>query len=152
MGLAALLTAGLIALGGCGDSGPSTRQVKGVVTYRGQPVAQAAVMFSPVKGGQGLPAAGQTNEAGEFSLWTGSKTGAAPGEYVVTVSKSELVPTGEKIPKPEGGMEDVMTTKDLLPPIYKLSTTSPLKVTVEAGKKNEYKFELEDSPQQAPGQ
>ncbi|NMC19114.1 MAG: hypothetical protein GYA33_01730 [Thermogutta sp.] len=144
---AALVSAALIGLAGCGDSGPSTTQVKGVVIYRGQPVEQATVMFSPVQEGKGLPAVGQTNAAGEFELLTGNKTGAVPGDYVVAISKTELVPTGEKVPKPEGGVEDVMTSKDLLPPIYKLSSTSPLKVTVEAGKRNEYKFELEDAPQ-----
>lgn len=142
--LCSILVVAAVAIAGCQKSGPKTTQVEGTVTYKGQPVEKALVMFSPVQPGQGMPASGQTDAQGKFTLWTNDRQGVVPGEYVVTISKSELVPTGEKIPKPEGGMEDVMTTKELLPIKYKLSSSSPLKERVEAGKKNEFKFDLQD--------
>jgi len=130
---------------GCGQTGPKTVQVMGVVTYKGQPVEGANVMFSPTTQGQGVAAMALTDAAGKFTLQTAQgKPGAVPGEYLVMITKTEMVPTGEKVPKPEGGMEDVMTTKHLLPEKYRFPSSTPLKVKIEDGKVNEFQFNLED--------
>lgn len=130
---------------GCGQSGPKTGQATGVVTYKGQPVEGANVMFSPTTQGQGVAAMALTDAAGKFTLQTAQgKAGAVPGEYAVMITKTEMVPTGEKVPKPEGGTEDVMTTKHLLPEKYRFPTSTPLKVKIEDGKVNEFQFNLED--------
>jgi len=132
-------------MSGCGQSGPKTAQAMGVVTYKGQPVEGANVMFSPTTQGQGVAAMAVTDAAGKFTLQTAQgKPGAVPGEYVVMITKMEMVPTGEKVPKPEGGMEDVMTTKHLLPEKYRFPSSTPLKVKIEEGKVNEFQFNLED--------
>lgn len=130
---------------GCGEKGPKTVQGTGVVTYKGEPVEGANVMFSPITQGQGVAALGKTDAAGKFTLQTvQGKAGAVPGEYAVVITKTEMVPTGEKVPKPEGGTEDVMINKDLLPQKYKFASSTPLKVKIEEGKVNEFQFNLED--------
>lgn len=139
----AVLTSPVVV--GCGQKGPKTAQATGVVTYKGQPVEGANVMFSPLTQGQGVAAMGLTDASGKFTLQTAQgKPGAVPGEYAVMITKTEMVSTGEKMPKPEGGTEDVMTNKDLLPQKYKFPSSTPLKVRIEEGKVNEFQFNLED--------
>ena len=124
--------------------------VEGVVVLDGKPVEGATVFFSPAAGGgaddPGLPAAGRTAADGGFRLNAGG--GATPGagtkvgEYVVTVIKQEPDPV-----PPPGFTASSPTVKeievrDLLPAVYKLGATSPLRATVKPGR-NTYRFELD---------
>ncbi len=76
------------ALIGCGSKNelPKTAPVSGSATYKGKSVAGLRVTLHP-KSASGLPYApsGETDKGGKFVINTGSNTGAAPGEYVVTI-------------------------------------------------------------------
>lgn len=133
------------ALVGC-SRGPRTVAAEGVVTFKGQAVEGAMVMFSPATAGQGMPAFGTTDAEGKFTLRTqqGIASGLVPGEYVVTIVKTREVPTGEKIPNPEGGFDEMKRVEHLLPQKYSTASTSPLKVKVEAGNVKPFQFDLEE--------
>lgn len=124
--------------------------VEGVVVLDGKPVEGATVFFSPaastIEGTAGLPAAGRTAADGSFRLNAGG--GATPGagtkvgDYIVTVIKQESDP----LPPPDLNAPPVVPkeiqVRDLLPTIYKLAATSPLRATVKPGNNN-YRFELD---------
>ena len=141
---------------GCGPRGPRVEMVEGVVVLDGKPVEAATVFFSPVKaagGAVGLPAAGRTGTDGSFRLNAGGGAtpgaGTAVGDYVVTVIKQESKPVpppdldAPPTPPPESEV------RDLLPAIYKLATTSPLRATVKPGI-NSYRFELDSQGKAKP--
>jgi hypothetical protein len=143
-----VLTWILFTLVGCnGSSVIKTDAVEGVITYKGNPVANANISFSPVSE-DGSPAYGRTDPQGKYKLQTlrgAVDQGTTPGKYVVIINKSENVPTGKKEIDPDGKEVDVMTSKSLLPTVYSSATTTPLKATVVSGK-NVFNFDLMDSP------
>lgn len=142
----------MVAVSGCGPNGPAVEMVEGVVLLDGEPVEGATIFFSPAptdgKAQGGLPAAGRTGPEGGFQLnaVSGAKSGAGTkiGEYVVTVIKQESdaapAPDPNAPPLPPGDIK----VRDLLPTIYKLGSTSPLRATVKQGR-NSYRFELSSS-------
>lgn len=142
----------IVAVSGCGPSGPAVEMVEGVVLLDGEPVEGATIFFSPAptdgKAQGGLPGAGRTGPEGGFQLnaVSGAKSGAGTkiGEYVVTVIKQESdaapAPDPNAPPIPPGDIK----VRDLLPTIYKLGSTSPLRATVKQGR-NSYRFELSSS-------
>lgn len=144
---------GVALLTGCGPGRPTVETVEGVVTLDGQPLEGATVLFSPASGG--LPAAGRTESGGAFRLMTtapGLKptAGVAAGEYVVMVTKVEAPPVVEvptddpnygKAPMPTG-QEKQSKIKYIVPQAYG-TKTSPLKATVEKGKKNTFTFQID---------
>ena len=131
----------LLGIVGCqrGATGPTGYPVSGVVTYNGQPVDGAQVVFSPATPGEKLQAASATTDSsGRYQL------SAQPGEYVVMVMKYESPQAaagggGEYQPPEEGQATPV--AKNILPGKYADSGTSPLRVRVEA-KTNEINLEL----------
>lgn len=76
---------------GCGgNSGPALYETGGVVTYKGQPLANATVQFIPGEADKGIPTAqGTTNDKGEYRLKVRGDAGAAAGTYSVVVQKFE---------------------------------------------------------------
>jgi hypothetical protein len=84
---AKLLLASCVLLAGCSGSGrPALAPVRGTVTYKGQPVAGAAVVF--LCDGAPRLAVGTTDERGEYQLTTYEPNdGAMIGNHVVTVKK-----------------------------------------------------------------
>jgi hypothetical protein len=85
-----VLAVGLLMAGsGCGGSGGKPVKTEGLVTLDGQPVAGATVTFHP-EAEQGHVATGLTGADGVFQLQTYAEAdGALPGDYKVTVSKTE---------------------------------------------------------------
>ncbi|MCI0378410.1 MAG: DUF4198 domain-containing protein [Gemmataceae bacterium] len=70
----------------CSSSGESLNPVQGKVLSEKQPAAGVVLTFHP-KGGDPVKTIrpiGLTKADGSFTLTTGEKEGAAPGEYVVT--------------------------------------------------------------------
>jgi hypothetical protein len=116
-----------------------------VVTYKGQPVAGAEVAFLPVGDDATLSAASATTDAnGRYALRTffsagDEVAGARPGEYRVTITKTEL-PPGELDPYKN---PEIQRPKHLLPEKYADAKTSPERRTVEA-KRNVFDFTLSD--------
>ena len=82
----------LVALLGCGPSGPTMVPVSGVVTLDGVPVEGANVIFTSMEGGK--MADGRTDAQGKFTLTTQdqeSTPGVLEGEHFVTVDGSRVV-------------------------------------------------------------
>jgi hypothetical protein len=131
-----LCLAGMGIAAGCGKSDvPKTVPVEGVVTYQGKPVAGAYILFM----GQGPLAHGETDDQGHYKLMTTVPgDGAPPGNYKVTISKSKPGPGS-----PPGNSDSVEWINEL-PERYADVELSLLTAAVEAGKKNEFKFDLED--------
>jgi len=124
---AMLLVASLSA--GCQRS--DTVPAGGTVTLDGQPAENAEVIFMPKKG---RVASGVTDASGRFSLSTNKDgDGAVLGEHAVVVG--EYYPPG-KPPPMSGGPPPRFPQK------YTDAVQSPLRVTVERGKTNDFKFEL----------
>lgn len=147
--LIALVSLGMVALGGCGKSGdpnrPKTVKAGGVVLYNGQPVEGATVTLMPMDSGP-RGAVGTTNAQGRFSLTSfDPNDGAVPGKYYVGISKVvlESAPAGQSGP---GGEQDpeAKVAKDLLPLKYKVPQQSGLTAEITASGPNDLKFELTD--------
>ena len=104
----------------------------------GQPVEGALVVFSRTDGDpeSRLASQAETDASGQFSLRTyvggdTYKDGVEPGEYVVTVTKLEVV-------------QDMRTQpKHLLPKKYRMPSTSDLKAKVTSDGDNHFGFTLE---------
>jgi hypothetical protein len=140
---------------------PATAPVEGTVTYRGKPVADAAVAFL----GAGAPriAGGTTDAAGRYRLTTFAENdGAVLGVHTVAVKKNPAVGNGShEVASPpmnpadmakaiEKSMNDtalqmMKAERDgsLLPERYGDLRTSPLRKEVVAGN-NVINIELTD--------
>ncbi|MDR1491351.1 MAG: hypothetical protein LBT05_01320 [Planctomycetaceae bacterium] len=121
--------------------------VTGKVTFNGIPCANATVNFTPKKGSGGNPAYAVTAENGTYKLQTllgNPDAGTTPGEYVVTIFRTENEPSGKKFPDPDnpGKTLDEMKPKDVLPVKYKNAKTTPLNATVVTGQVNTFDFDL----------
>jgi hypothetical protein len=150
-GFVACVLFGLVA-SGCsrGEQRPAVTPVSGTVTYNGNPVEGAIVSFSS---SGGKPAAtGVTDASGKYALHTFVEgDGAAPGDYIVTLSKtsvddplkgkttdeiSEMHASGKPVPQ--------AVVKHLLPQKYSTVQDSPEKASVKAGEPNVIDFKLAD--------
>ena len=121
-----------------------TEGVTGVITYNGEPLANATVKFIPTDA-TGSQSYGKTNEKGEYKLQTllgAADAGTTPGEYKVTVDCIETVETGNMIE--ENGEEKPETVAEsLIPAKYNNAETSGLTATVAPGD-NTINFDLSD--------
>ena len=139
----------ILFVAGCGGgSGLKTYRVEGTVTLNGQPVADASLTFYPVSGEHSGYA--KTDASGKYKLSTNAgdaEAGIVPGEYTVTISKSESVPTGKTYATEDENGKPItapeMTLKETLPAQYTKVQSTPLKAVVEAKKLNEINFPLE---------
>ena len=119
-----LLASALAALAGCG--GVYDASVEGLVTLDGSPIPAGSVAFIPSSGGS--PAYAQSDSSGRYEVYTGKEAGLPPGKYDVTVV-ARAAPTEKRSksggPPPPG--------KQITPPWYGSSKSSPLNYTVESG-------------------
>lgn len=129
----------------CGGGAIKTEGVTGVVTLDGEPLPNAEVYFTPVDTASGaLQSVGRTNEAGEYKLQTlGGKAdaGTTPGDYVVTISCVDEVPTGGVKLNDDGEEVPETEEKQRVPDRYLNGETSDLKATVVKGS-NTFNFDL----------
>lgn len=142
---------GVVALWNCGCGGtlaeppdrPKRAAVSGVVTYKGEPVEGALVVFTPESTGVG--AFGRTDAKGKFALTTYvPDDGAVPGAYLVSVRKVEV-----EAPPPQETDDAVVpptVERSLLPDKYADPLLSGLKQTVVEGTQNEFAFDLQEGP------
>src|SRR6478736_411630 len=87
------------SVAGCNRSGLKLAYVEGIVTYNGQPVENAGVLFKPETGPFAM---GRTDAEGKFTLITANHPGALVGEHKVGISKSHTTATqiaGERLPR-----------------------------------------------------
>lgn len=132
------LCAACLVLSGCGSG---LAQVSGRVTLDGQPLrggkdgARVTVQFQPASG-LGANAVALADENGNYELATGSQEGITPGDYLVTCSASEVIPSSTP---------GVPSFRQLAHPKYAKAQTSGLKFTVQSGS-NEF-----DIPLESPG-
>jgi hypothetical protein len=132
-------------LGACkkADTRPRRVPVSGMVVHRGQPVAEATVIFEPV--GSTPAATGKTDAAGRFQLTTfDASDGAVPGDYKVAVRKVQVTPGSRPADAPDDLAAPPPDEKWLLPVKYGHTASSGLTATVKADAKNEFNFELTD--------
>ncbi|WP_337176611.1 hypothetical protein [Paludisphaera sp.] len=134
--LAVAMLASLVALPGCGESGPTMGRVHGKVTYNGQPVPKGTITFVPTAPG-GRNATGAIAEDGTYALQTEAPgDGAIVGDYKVTVAARDDVIL-DYIPK------KAPPPKRLTPEKYENPETSGLTAKVERGS-NTRDFALTD--------
>lgn len=137
-----LMLIGIIAvvLTGCGSGELRLINAQGVVKFNGKPVPKATVTFVSTSG---PPAVGTTDEEGRFQLNTLGRSGAAVGEYTISVSAfedtREITPQEAMTMKTE---ELDQIRKSLVPAIYSHPRTSGLVATVTT-KASENNFDLE---------
>ncbi|HEX6986040.1 MAG TPA: carboxypeptidase-like regulatory domain-containing protein [Planctomycetaceae bacterium] len=146
-----MLTIGLVAAAGCGGGEdeweakrPDTVPASGVVTYKGEPVEGATIVFAPATPGPDAYSASGTSEAGgEFSVYAFEPgEGAVPGKYNVAVTKLETAPQQELAE----GQHDEGTPpppKHLLPEKYADPTKSGITVEIPAEGTEDLKIELQ---------
>ncbi len=140
------MSAMLFLIVGCGKSVLKTDLVRGTITLNGRPLAEASVAFSPATPGAGNPAYARTDANGVYELQTNlgaPGAGTTPGEYIVTVSKAIMVPTGKTSIQPDGTKSEEKEPKNLLPEKYGDKNKSEFRATVVSGKENVFNFDLE---------
>ena len=152
----AVIFACCIGCGG-GDGLPDTVDAGGIVTYNGDPLPEAHVIFR-VKDGRLAQAT--TGPNGRFKLRTFKvQDGAIPGEHTVTVSKTLKAEVGDPGNDPSQGesMEAAATAAEkqaegpeaaaaqsVIPTRYADPETSQLKFTVSESGDNDFEIELVD--------
>ena len=120
-----------------------TEGVTGVITYNGEPLADATVKFIPTDA-TGSQSYGKTNEKGEYKLQTllgAADAGTTPGDYVVTIDCVDEVPTGDMKLNDEGEEVPEMEEIQRVPARYLNASTSGFTATVVKGA-NTFNFDL----------
>lgn len=135
----------VLTLFGCsGNNGLAP--VTGKVTYQGQPVSGATILF--MGEGAARPATAVSGPDGGYSLQTLDASGAAPGAYTVVISKNEAPPEVAEPPSMEEAAKQAKrpppAPKRLVPAKYEDAARSPLKFEVKAGQKNVFDIQLAD--------
>lgn len=128
---------------GCGGKDTNQQEkkdvvpVRGIVTYRGKPLADAGVGFVSLD--NKIRANGKTDGVGSFVMSTyGQEDGVPPGKYKVTVAVSGVkeIEPGVLEPEPEGGFKSPIPTK------YANPSTTDILVEVKDSGKNEFTIDL----------
>lgn len=140
----------LLMFAGCSgsDSGESLgASVSGTVTYNGNPVEGAMVTFRPAsEGAQGAFARTDAEGKYELSSSAAATSGVVPGEYNVTVTKTEVGESNvasEEDPDYNPYATGQTKPKSVLPKKYADAKTSDLQFTVSGGE-NDLPIELTD--------
>lgn len=154
---ALLVLGGVMLLPGCGGepARPKPVPVKGTVTFRGKPLANARVMFWGEKAP--MPAVGDTNDAGEFELsMYGKGDGALAGPNKVTVvslassqnagggvmpDATKLATGAETLPL-EAKVANESKSGIVIPKMYGDSSNTTLTWTVKPEGETDVKLEL----------
>ncbi len=134
LSLSILMTTALIVGCGGGPEGPAVYSTTGKITLDGNPVSNATVEFSPQKqsGGQPLLAAvGNTDEQGNYVMYTRGYKGCGAGEFAVGISTFSE-PSGE---------EGEAAKAESVPSAYR-GENSSLKAAVTSDGENVFNFDL----------
>jgi len=148
--ISSFLLLSLIFLAGCKQKSDGNVFVTGTVTQGGKPLEGAVVKFISADGA-GEGASGKTDADGKFVLTisTAKKEGSGtkPGEYKVTVSKTEITWDGKSYVTVTQDDQTVQVKdekiKQLLPMQYANFSQTPFKATVTANKDtNVFTFDI----------
>ena len=137
-----LVAALAITAAGCGRGDKLLMaDAAGTVTYNGDPLEGATVVFAP---DSGLPATGVTDADGRFTLNTRGEPGAVvgPGKVAVTAIEQLIVVEGRE----PTAQELANMSRSLIPEKYGHPTTSELSADVKADETNEFTFKLTGPP------
>ncbi|HWL08015.1 MAG TPA: hypothetical protein VNQ76_06415 [Planctomicrobium sp.] len=140
-----LLFVFIVMSAGCGGSRskgdrPATVRARGVVTYQGEPVTDAVVVFQPSTQG-GFAASALTDQKGEFDLKTfPPDSGAVPGMYAVAILKVSQ----EDIYSEETQKASVARLRSLIPSQYSNASKSGLNVEIPPKGTEQLVFDLKD--------
>lgn len=156
-----LIIGAVCCLVGC-NKGPSagTVPVSGTVTFKGQPLEDAEIVFEP-KVVDGKRASGITDASGKFQLRTylgGANTanGAEPGDYEVSVKKmgaaAGIKPPADSTQPPEAPTRQAVEGENkpmaysggelVTPEMYANPKTSGFTASVTQSGQNQFTFEL----------
>lgn len=95
VGLAAVLAAAMLPLGGCGgQSGPARYDLSGTVTYDGQPVPAGEVVLEP-DGSKGNTGPGSLATIRDGKYQTEPAMGVVGGAYIARITGFDGVPVGD---------------------------------------------------------
>ena len=78
-----MLAVCMLAIVGCGPSGPKLYQIKGTVTREGKPVKYLYITFSPDDEGTKAVSVGASDEKGHFEMKIASTPGVYPGPHKI---------------------------------------------------------------------
>ncbi len=121
-----LCAALLVSVAGCGSSGPALAPVTGIVTYKGQPLPDAKVVFLPA---EGRSSTGVTDANGMYELkYVDETPGAEVGRHTVKIMTRQV------------DEFDIETAKEKLPAKYHKNTELNADVAPGGGPVN---FDLE---------
>jgi hypothetical protein len=141
----------LIGCGGGSTGGPKLVPVTGVVTYKGQPVPGARVMF--LGDGSKPPSIGVTGTDGKFSLASMTGAGAVPGTHMVAVEKEGAKTDAPIVQTMDEAMLDYQKQQQappakvepsLIPTKYTNAQTSGLTFEVKESATNHFEIVLND--------
>jgi len=162
-----ILSLFVLAFIGCNNPDARFTKVEGTITYNGEAVAGASIIFSPTDS-SGESASGKTDKSGKYTLTTAGAenagTGVAPGTYNVLVTKVQSTQTSDPDVLAEQRKEITeeelqrrlaakgltpstavkIEYKHLLPEIYGQPSSTPLKATVSKGRVSKQDFALTD--------
>ena len=112
----------VVAVAGCGDSGPELVPVVGTVRIDGQPATEGAVTYRHAETGA-FEASGLIQSDGTYKLMQNDSEGAQEGEYriVVFVRQTPMTPSGEM-----AGLPTIIVNQK-----YTNPNTTPLSVQVK---------------------
>jgi hypothetical protein len=157
----------ILVFAGCSKQDTGFTKVEGTITYNGEAVEGATIIFSPTDS-SGESATGKTDANGKFTLTTAGAqnagSGVKPGTYNVLVKKVETTQTSDPDVLAEQRREitseelrrrlaakglNAMTAvkiehKQLLPVQYGQPSATPLKATVQQGRVSKHDFDLTD--------
>lgn len=131
-----LICVALVFFVGCAtDDSPKTVPAEGIVTLDGTPVEGASVIFIATQGSNNATAV--TDKDGKFRANAFEhKSGAVPGDYKVTINKTDLKPASEK------AGETNVTVSYGLPEHYSTVSKSGLSIQLGESGNKDIKFEL----------
>jgi hypothetical protein len=126
----------LVCVAGCGKGDSSGRvAISGSVTFQGKPLDQGTIQFTSADPGGKQAISGGMIKDGKFGL--PADKGVPPGKYRVRITSTDA--GAAAAPAMPGDPAPV--AKERIPPEYS-SPDSKQEVTVTAGGKNEFQFDV----------
>jgi hypothetical protein len=123
---------------GCSDPYEGRQAVSGKITLKGQPLKDGTIFFVPLDG-QGS----QANTPFKDGVYKIERAeGLLPGKYLIRISSADKGGAGivdEAEAGGPGGSRNI-TFFDIIPPDWNVA--SKQEVTVKAGEKNEFSFDI----------